>query len=130
QVTDQALGNADTTYSYDDAGSLAGYVYPNGVETAYTYNALNRLTDMHVAKAGADVARYQYTLGATGNRLSVSELSGRTVNYLYDDLYRLTRETISGVVTPGQNGEIAYTYDPVGNRLTRTSTVAGIAKSL
>ena len=127
KVTDQGLGNADTTYSYDNAGSLAGYVYPNGVETAYTYNALNRLTDMHVAKAGADVARYQYTLGATGNRLSVAELSGRTVNYAYDDLYRLTRETISGVATPGQNGEIAYTYDPVGNRLTRTSTVAGIA---
>ena len=127
KVTDQGLGNANTTYSYDNAGSLAGYVYPNGVETAYTYNALNRLTDMHVAKAGADVARYQYTLGATGNRLSVAELSGRTVNYAYDDLYRLTRETISGVVTPTQNGEIAYTYDPVGNRLTRTSTVGGIA---
>jgi hypothetical protein len=39
------------------------------------------------------IASYAYTLGAAGNRLSVAELSGRTVNYGYDDLYRLTSET-------------------------------------
>ncbi len=38
---------------------------------------------------------------AQGNRLSVAELSGRTVNYGYDDLYRLTSEnTVCGTGTP------------------------------
>jgi YD repeat-containing protein len=33
-----------------------------------------------------------------GHRTSVTELSGRTVNYGYDNLYRLTSETIAGRV--------------------------------
>src|SRR6185503_7953060 len=73
---------------------------------------------------GIAVASYSYTLGAAGNRLAVSELSGRTVNYVYDDLYRLTSEAISG--TPSQNGTISYQYDPVGNRLQRNSTVPAV----
>jgi hypothetical protein len=55
----------------------------------------------------------------------VTEASGRRVDYTYDDLYRLRSETISADPA-GPNGAIAYTYDRVGNRLTRTSTVAGI----
>jgi RHS repeat-associated protein len=51
----------------------------------------------------------------------VAELSGRTVNYGYDDLYRLTSETISGAAS--QNGNISYTYDSVGNRTQRNSTL-------
>jgi RHS repeat-associated protein len=73
---------------------------------------------------GTAISNYSYTLGAAGNRLSVSELSGRTVNYSYDDLYRLTSETISGASS--QNGTISYQYDPVGNRLQRNSTVPAI----
>lgn len=71
------------------------------------------------------LASYTYTLGAAGNRTAVTELSGRTVNYTYDDLYRLTSETILNdphVV----NGSVNYGYDPVGNRLNRTSSVAGV----
>jgi RHS repeat-associated protein len=128
KVTDQRLSAGETTYHYDAVGNLAGYVYPNGVEHQYTYNALNRLTDLNVKKGNAALSRYTYTLGPSGNRLSVAELGGRTVSYGYDDLYRLTRETISG--GSGPTGEISYVYDPVGNRLQRTSTVAGIANQI
>jgi RHS repeat-associated protein len=127
KVTDHRIANGYTTYTYDNAGSLAGYVYPNGVETNYTYNNLNRLTQMTVKHGTTDLASYAYTLGATGNRTQAKELGGRTVDYAYDALYRLTKETISGVTQAGQNGEIGYAYDPVGNRLSRTSTVSGIA---
>jgi hypothetical protein len=44
---------------------------------------------------GTPISSYAYTLGSAGNRLSVAELSGRTVNYGYDDLYRLTSENTS-----------------------------------
>jgi YD repeat-containing protein len=43
----------------------------------------------------SSLVSYSYTLGAAGNRTAVTELSGRTVNYTYDDLYRLTSESIT-----------------------------------
>src|SRR5205807_1561736 len=56
------------------------------------------------------------------------ELSGRTVSYTYDDLYRLTSETIAGAAS--QNGAVSYQYDSVGNRLKLTSTVAAVPSGL
>ena len=45
-----------TTYSYDAVGNLAGYSYPNGVTSAYTYDGLNRLTQMGTAKNAAGIS--------------------------------------------------------------------------
>jgi RHS repeat-associated protein len=112
-------------------GNLAAVTQPNGVVHAYTYDTRNRLTQLAVnagGGAGPALASYAYTLAPTGHRLSVAELSGRTVTYTYDDLYRLTSETIAGDTsspTP-QNGVISYTYDAVGNRQQRGSTVPAI----
>ena len=121
-----------TNYSYDVAGNLGGFTYPNGVQAGYTYNALNRLTQMQSTCAsgtgcgapGTAISSYAYRLGPAGNRLSVTELRGRQETYTYDDLYRLTSETISGAAS--QNGVISYQYDAVGNRLQRNSTVPAI----
>ena len=75
----------------------------------------------------APVSIYAYTLGAAGNRLSVAELSGRTVNYGYDDLYRLTSENVVCGTAPGcASGNVSYQYDSVGNRLQRNSTLPAI----
>jgi len=71
------------------------------------------------------LSSYTYTLGPAGNRTAVTELSGRTVTYTYDDLYRLTNETIAND-QHGINGAVSYNYDPVGNRLSRNSSVAGV----
>jgi hypothetical protein len=56
---------------------------------------------------------------------SVAKLSGRTVNYGYDSLYRLTSETISGDPN-GNNGTVGYTYDAVGKRKQISSTLSAI----
>jgi RHS repeat-associated protein len=117
-----------TSYGYDAVGNLSTFAYPNGVSHSYTYNTLNRLTQMGASKGGTALSSYAYTLGAAGNRLSVSELTGRTVQYAYDDIYRLTSETIAGAVS--QNGVIGYNYDAVGNRTAMTSTVAAIPPGL
>jgi RHS repeat-associated protein len=126
KVTDNRLTAGTTTYSYDLVGNLQNYLYPNGVQTAFQYNALNRLTNLTIAKGGA-LASYAYQLGAAGNRIQVTELGGRQVNYTYDSLYRLKTETIAG--TASANGAIGYNYDPVGNRLSRTSTVTAVPAS-
>jgi RHS repeat-associated protein len=103
-----------TNYSHDAAGNLSGYTYPNGVQTSYNYDTLNRLTQMGAAKNGA-LSSYAYTLGAAGNRLTVAELSGRNVTYGYDSLYRLTSETVTAD-PHHHDGTTGYMYDAVGNR--------------
>jgi YD repeat-containing protein len=82
---------------------------------------MNRLTNLAVNNSSGAIASYAYTLDPAGHRTQVTELSGRTVQYGYDSLYRLTSETISGAVS--QNGAIGYVYDSVGNRMSMTSTV-------
>jgi YD repeat-containing protein len=82
-----------------------------------------------VNHSSTPIASYAYTLDAAGHRTAVTELSGRTVNYAYDNLYRLTSETIAcgGTGTPAcAPGTVSYTYDPVGNRAQMTSTLAAI----
>ena len=127
-VTDNRLaaGANVTTYSYDSVGNLQSYLYPNGVQTSHTYNNLNRLTAVSISNGPSQLAGYSYTLGPAGNRLSVTESNGRSVQYTYDALYRLTKETVSND-SQGVNGSVAYTYDAVSNRLTRNSSLPGIA---
>ena len=125
-----------TSYGYDVVGNLSAVTYPNGTSSSYTYNSLNRLTQVQglcttgsgCGSPGAQLASYTYTLGPAGNRLSVSELSGRSVSYSYDALYRLTAETVTGAAQQA-NGTVGYIYDPVGNRTTRNSTLAAVAAS-
>jgi YD repeat-containing protein len=118
------VGNQNTTYNYDAVGNLQSYSYPNQVTTSYAYNNLNRLTTLTVSNTTNGLASYAYTLGAAGNRTQVVESNSRTVNYTYDDLYRLTSETIAN---SANNGQIAYQFDAVGNRLQRNSNVNSIA---
>jgi len=99
--------NGATTYSYDNVGNLAGFTYPNGVAHAYSYDNRNRLTNLGVAKGGTSLAGYSYLLDASGHRLSVTELRGRTVNYGYDNLYCLTSETsASHSISPCPNRQL------------------------
>ena len=99
----------------------------------YTYDTRNRLTNLGVtgtvSGAPGSIASYGYTLDAAGHRTGVTELSGRTVGYTYDNLYRLTSETIAS--DPNAiNGAVSYTYDPVGNRKQMTSSLAPIPAGL
>lgn len=121
-ANNNALASGTTTYAYDNVGNLLNYLYPNGVQTTYAYNTLNRLAGVTLA-TGSTLASYAYTLGPAGNRTQVTEFGGRQVNYAYDALYRLKTETIAG---GSVNGAIGYQYDAVGNRLQRTSTVTPV----
>ncbi|PHQ13473.1 hypothetical protein CLH61_18200 [Marinobacter profundi] len=61
------------------------------------------------------VADYAYTLDATGRRTQVQEAhNGQTTGYRYDELYRLTGETITDPVNGNHSAE--YQFDKVGNR--------------
>jgi RHS repeat-associated protein len=120
-VVDNNLpGQNTTTYSYDNASNVATVAYPNGLQSSFTYDMLNRLTGMTTP-----VSSYNYQLGPTGNRTSDTEGTGRTLNWSYDGIYRLTNETIAN--DPSQNnGSVSYGLDPVGNRLSESSSLPGI----
>ena len=120
-VADNRLsGNNTTTYTYDPASNLSTATYPNGVQSVMTYDALNRITGLATQNSG-----YIYQRGPTGNLTSATELNGRTVNWSFDGIYRLTNEAIAS--DPDQvNGAVAYGLDPVGNRLSDTSSLSGI----
>ena len=113
------FGNT-TTYTYDAVGNKLSISYSNGTITEYTYDKLYRLTKMETRKVNGDIiSSYEYTLGLAGNRLKVSENTGRVVEYSYDDTYKLVEEKIT--MPSGDVRTISYTYDAVGNRLTKTA---------
>jgi YD repeat-containing protein len=100
---------------------------PSSHAAGYSCDQKNRLTNLGVTNGGATptpIASYAYTVDNAGHRTSVRELSGRTVNYGYDNLYRLTNETIAADPA-GMNGAVSYAYDPVGNRTQKVSTLPG-----
>jgi hypothetical protein len=94
--------------------------YPNGLQSTFTYDQQNRLTELSTPP----VADYKYTLGPTGNRTGATEQSGRTLAWNFDGIYRLTNETVTSDPTK-ENGSVAYGLDPVGNRQSVNSSLNG-----
>ena len=109
-----------TSYVYDAGGRLETISYPNGVRTQYAYNVKNQIIAIEHQDAGAGlIQRFEYTLDAIGNALRVVELSGRTVNYTYDHLNRLTSEVVSND-PHGNDTSTSFEYDAVGNLIAKT----------
>jgi RHS repeat-associated protein len=120
-VDNRLSGNNTTTYNYDNASNVATVTYPNGVQSTFAYDTLNRVTGL-----SSQPVSYTYQRGPTGNLSSVAESSGRAVNWSYDGIYRLTNETIN-LAPSGHNGSVGYGLDPVGNRQTETSSIDGLS---
>ena len=121
-VVDNSLpsGQNTTTYFYDPASNVATATYPNGLQSTFTYDQLNRLSQLVTPVSG-----YSYQRDLSGNLTSASESNGRTVGWSYDGVYQLTNETINGDSSQ-ENGTVSYNLDPVGNRFSQTSTVNAI----
>ena len=109
-MTSSNTGGISVAYTYDPASNLGTVTYPNGLQSTFTFDDLNRLTALN---------GYNYQLGPAGNRQSATEPGGRTANWSYDGIYRLTQETIN-------TNAVSYGLDPVGNRLSQNSTITGI----
>ena len=121
RLTNATPSFGSVNYGYDGVGNLATMVYGNSVTNSYQYDLLNRLTFLGVSNGTGQLATFNYQLGKTGNRTNLSEtVAGTYLNYTwqYDHLYRLTNENISAL------GSAGYVLDAVGNRLTRTNSIA------
>jgi hypothetical protein len=114
-------GNNVTTYNHNNASNVGAVAYPNGVQAQFTYDLPNRVSSLT-----SQVSGYTYQRGPTGNLKNMVELSGRTVNWTYDGIYRLTNESITNDQY-GEGGQLTYGLDPVGNRTSASSGVAGLS---
>ncbi|QEH67729.1 RHS repeat-associated core domain-containing protein [Cellulosilyticum sp. WCF-2] len=107
-----------TKYTYDQNGNRESIVYPNGIVVQYIYDNLNRLTEEKVFNnQGQCIEGYTMKLGKAGQRLEITELNGTHTQYKYDEVYRLIYEKT--IQSNGTISEISYTYDKVGNRLSK-----------
>ena len=103
---------------------LASFCIP--ASHAYAYDNRDRPLTLNVNSPAGVLANYTQTYSFSGHKQSVAESTGRTENYSYDSIYRLLNQGIAGDPTTANNGALTYTLDPVGNRLSLTSTLAAL----
>lgn len=114
--------NQRTLYAYDPLGLLTQVTRPNSTTTAYAYDEADRLTRLLHQREGETFSAFAYALDKVGNRTQITELrtfpgDGTPIpvttvkHYSYDALNRL----LDADTDQGQ--DMAYNFDPVGNRL-------------
>src|SRR5262249_37864576 len=130
--------NLVTSYAYTEVGSRASVMMPNGTETTYAYDSVNRPTNVvNLATASSTVlSSYGYTLHATGRPTAAKEITRqeddsyttKNLTWNYDKMYRLTNETVSASVS-SNSYSTAYSYDRVGNRKSKSGKENGASET-
>jgi YD repeat-containing protein len=95
----------------DDLPRRTAIVRPNGVTSAYGYDAASQVTAITHTGPSSTLMSFAYTYDAAGNRTSVTKDGGNPETYTLDALNRLTSVTYADGTTQ------AYTYDATGNPL-------------
>ena len=105
-----------------------------GARTTWTYDEVNRPTRiLHEDDTAADLheVRYAWTINNwVEKRVEIAPGLAAAVSFAYDNRGRLTRETrVEHVSDPNEPNavttyDIEYEYDPLGNRLRKTDSVA------
>jgi RHS repeat-associated protein len=111
-----------SSIAYLPFGPASNMVLGNNVSMSKSFDLNYQLQDLLYAN-GSTVMDRTYTQDNVGNITAITDNldAARSQGFAYDDLYRLTSAT-------GIFGAMAYTYDTVGNRLTRTRTGADPAQ--
>jgi RHS repeat-associated protein len=104
---------------YMPFGGIKSYTLGNGVAVTRTYDLNYRLSDLEDDGTSTiqDLA-LSYDLRSNITALTDAVQTGRSQTFGYDALARLTSAA-------GAYGQLAYTYDGVGNRLSETATPPG-----
>ena len=126
-ITDNRTGGS-TMGTYTATGRPDTMSLPNDVGLTHAYDAVDRVTSLAWRLGAAPpFASWGYTFNDRGQRLTATDVTGRSAAYGYDDATRLTSETITNDPQGAAgNGALNYALDAVGNRLSRTSTLAAL----
>jgi RHS repeat-associated protein len=105
-------------YAYDGDGNLQAKIDARGVSTAYTYDALNRITGKSYSDGTPGVSygydARQYAIG----RLTSVTNENSTTNFTSFDVFG--RVLASNQATAGQTYSFGYTYDLAGSLVSET----------
>ena len=117
RLSEMREGDRVITYGYDAFGRLSEKKFPNGTESAYTYDSKGQLTELvHRDREGVS-DRYTYLYDLTGNKTGITkerrglETESGAYAYGYDALGRLSQIPKDGKL------QIRYGYDAFGNRV-------------
>jgi len=108
-------GNKTVGYEYDNSGNRTKLIYPDAYFVTYTYDELNRLTQ--VLESGTTLLA-QYTYDPLSRRATLTCGNGNSSIYAYeidDDLASLQHQFT------GSNANLNYMYDNTHNRTDFTS---------
>lgn len=116
-------GDVLASFTYDDAtGQLKDTNFENGSKLSKVYQS-GRIQEETLSLLNtAEWNKFTYEYDANNNIKSILQNSINKVNYNYDALNQLTQEAYD-------NMQMDYTYDEVGNRLTKTEKKAGKTES-
>jgi RHS repeat-associated protein len=125
EVHTRVLGGAERVarYGYDAVGNRTALTQADGTMTTTVFDERSRLRQLFTRTAASVLlfgATYEVDAAGARTGIAESDASGptRTVAYAYDGVKRLTAEVIARAGQPARATE--YTYDAVGNRLTKT----------
>jgi RHS repeat-associated protein len=115
--------NFQNAYTYDAASNRTSLVAPDGSITTYGYDTLNRLNGLANSWAGS----FGFGYDALSRRTSLTRPNGVNTSYAYDRLSHL----LSVLHQAGVNtlDGASYTYDPAGNRTSKTNYLNGITSN-
>jgi RHS repeat-associated protein len=115
-TSEQSARNASTVaYTYDAAGNRLTVSLDGTLFVSYAYDDASRLTTIN---RGTNVFGFGYD--NANRRTSMTYPNGVTTSYSYDDLNRLLNLQANHVPTGTPITSFTYTYDPAGNRTTKT----------
>jgi len=115
--------NFQNSYTYDAASNRTSLTAPDGSVTTYGYDTLNRLNGLANSWAGS----FGFGYDALSRRTSLTRPNGVNTSYSYDGLSHL----LSVLHQAGNNvlDGASYTYDPAGNRLSKTNNLNGVTSN-
>lgn len=91
-------GTEVVSYSYDAVGNKLTGTLGNGVVSNYSYNKLNKITNIETDLNGNEISNYQYFYDLDGSDYCKIRTEGGIIgeiSYGYDDLSRLVSESVA-----------------------------------
>ena len=116
-------GTEIVSYSYDAVGNKLTETLGNGVVSNYSYNRLNKITNIETALDGDEISNYQYFYNLDGSDYCKIRTEGGIIeetSYGYDGLNRLVSESVA--VNDNVTDTYSYEYDDYGNRSRMTAS--------
>ena len=117
RLTDETTPQGEVSYTYDAVGHRASMTVSGQTAVTYAYNDANDLTSI---TKGTTVVSFTYD--GAGRRATLTYPNGVVATYGYDAASHLTSITFAHSGTT--IGDLSYTYDAAGNRVTVGGSLA------